>query len=131
MAMEYFLKVVLLKDIQELQSLIGDIPLPSDYSGTGISQKENSAVLRKKVCGGGGGGGAQLIPTNSTINSNRSPVGALVQHVSPNGTHRRRAAPYSRGSPLSLKTVKWPYSLEPALCREYQGGRAGESARAT
>lgn len=37
-----FSQVVLLKDIEELQSLIGDIPLPSDYSGTGISQKENS-----------------------------------------------------------------------------------------
>ncbi|BES94750.1 SEC14 [Nesidiocoris tenuis] len=42
-------RVVLLKDIEELQSLIGDIPLPSDYSGTGISQKENSDMMKREL----------------------------------------------------------------------------------
>ncbi|KAF6210290.1 hypothetical protein GE061_013394 [Apolygus lucorum] len=37
-----------LKDVQELQELIGDIPLPSDYSGAGISQKENSEMMKKE-----------------------------------------------------------------------------------
>lgn len=44
-----FNRIKLLKSVEELQATVGDVPLPFDYSGPGISQKENSEMMKKEL----------------------------------------------------------------------------------